>query len=909
MSVAGFIDAPLDIFGGLVTDMPAGDLPLGVSPDCQDVAFMAGSVRTRPGLQSVFTAISGNPTVNYVKTFITPAQLELMLALDSSGVLWQESESTPGTLSQVVSGLPANAYAKSATLFGREYMAISDGKFGVSMPRQYDATNFDRVSQVGPGASATVVDAAVEPTLVIVTSPTGAVRSNNVATITTTTPHGYQVGQTVLVAGSVLDASFGGTFLIASVPSTTTFTYANPGANMTGGGDGTSTGGNVTLEPQCSPGVHQLAVIFQTRQGYITAPSAPVNWTTAGGRRASVTNIPIGPPNVTARILAFTGANGASFFYVASNVSQSTAMLIADNTTTSLTVDFSDAALLASTNVDELFAQVTLGECAGVIDYSSRLFWWGERSRVDNFVNLTFDGAFDPTGVTPLGWTRDSTYGLGGAEEPTQVVWGFAYRFTGPGTGQPTRRGMITQSAYRDVDGVPILAPATNYSVRLQAAKNSLLGGATLTVDLYSASLGQIASAQIANTSLATAYQQFTLSFSAPTPATIPPDLVLRVYADYEDVPGTSEYIYVDDIEIFATAQPYNVSQIRASGVENPENYDALTGVLSVAEENGQAVRAAFRLRESLYFVKEHSLYVTQDDGVNTPDKWTISEVSVAVGTPSVHGVDVGEDWAVIAGREGLYLFGGSEPVKISQEIQPTWDQINWQYGQTLWVSVDTRNKRILCGVPLGSATQPNTILMMDYRGLASGSQITEATPVDFSTITKKLFVYGAARKWCPWIIAANCGALIERSNGTARTFLGNAAGNGKIYQLGDTQYSDDGAAIDSYYTTAYFLPSEMEASLNLRSHRKLFGYLTAYVEGAGNLALSAFADSPGFPQTLVPLGLSNPGAKDLELPVNVIAERVAWQLGTGAVGAWFRMQRIVPSLANDPWAPVRGGN
>ena len=128
MSVAGFIDAPLDIFGGLVTDMPAGDLPLGVSPDCQDVAFMAGSVRTRPGLQAVFSAIGGNPTVNYLKTYITPAQLELMLALDASGVLWQESEAAPGVLAQVASGLPTNAYAKSATLFGREYIALSDGK-------------------------------------------------------------------------------------------------------------------------------------------------------------------------------------------------------------------------------------------------------------------------------------------------------------------------------------------------------------------------------------------------------------------------------------------------------------------------------------------------------------------------------------------------------------------------------------------------------------------------------------------------------------------------------------------------------------------------------------------------------------------------------------------------------------
>jgi len=30
MSVTGYIDAPLDQFGGLVTDMPASDLPLGV---------------------------------------------------------------------------------------------------------------------------------------------------------------------------------------------------------------------------------------------------------------------------------------------------------------------------------------------------------------------------------------------------------------------------------------------------------------------------------------------------------------------------------------------------------------------------------------------------------------------------------------------------------------------------------------------------------------------------------------------------------------------------------------------------------------------------------------------------------------------------------------------------------------
>ena len=137
---------------------------------------------------------------------------------------------------------------------------------------------------------------------------------------------------------------------------------------------------------------------------------------------------------------------------------------------------------------------------------------------------------------------------------------------------------------------------------------------------------------------------------------------------------------------------------------------------MSVSENDGQTVRAAFVLRENLYLVKDRSIYVTADDGVNEPASWTINEVSVTVGTPSVAGVDTGEDWAVIAGRAGMYIFDGGQVVKISQEIQPLWDQINWAAGHTLWVRVDTLNKRILCGVPIGAATSPNRILVLDYR-------------------------------------------------------------------------------------------------------------------------------------------------------------------------------------------------
>jgi LysM repeat protein len=67
-----------------------------------------------------------------------------------------------------------------------------------------------------------------------------ASRSGGVSTITTSAPHGLAVGRGVVIAG-VADASFNGTFTVASVTGDSSFTY-----EQSGKGDATSSGGTAT---------------------------------------------------------------------------------------------------------------------------------------------------------------------------------------------------------------------------------------------------------------------------------------------------------------------------------------------------------------------------------------------------------------------------------------------------------------------------------------------------------------------------------------------------------------------------------------------------------------------------------------------------------------------------------------
>src|SRR6185437_5896342 len=147
-------EAPLDLVSGLHTEIAAPDCPNGISPLCGDVEFAPGAVRSRRALRRLYAPRAATNVMS-VGTFRQPNGNPLNLSLYSDGKLYQEDvAAAPGVITEIASVTPGCRF-KMVNAFGRAYMAFSDGKVGTDVPRQYDGTNFDRLTQDGPGAPPT----------------------------------------------------------------------------------------------------------------------------------------------------------------------------------------------------------------------------------------------------------------------------------------------------------------------------------------------------------------------------------------------------------------------------------------------------------------------------------------------------------------------------------------------------------------------------------------------------------------------------------------------------------------------------------------------------------------------------------------------------------------------------------
>jgi hypothetical protein len=729
---------------------------------------------------------------------------------------------------------------------------------------------------------------------------------------------------------------------------------------------GTKSGGTASTSGKIAEGTRKLCYSFLTRNGYVTQPS-PITTITVGSTAGtlSVSNLLVGPPNVIARIIHSTAADGGNFYNIPQDVKvddngtivTSHSTWVNNNTDTSATLDFTDGVLLAADQIDidgnNLFENIELGSCTALVPYAQRMFAIGEQNKVMNFLNWSFDGgvmvvggnasAGGATGTQntyPAGWTVDPTSG-GGASVQNSPIFGFAYQISNT-TGSPQAAyGMITQGAYQDEFLVPIIEASTTYSVRLAAACTTGAASGNLVVDLFSAQTSTVyGSFSLPLASMATSQQIYTGTMLVTTLAPVPNDLVLRLWA--QNIPNNTT-IVIDRVEPFPTETPNNSLQVIGSYQSAFEQFDRLTGVVRCDQQNQQPVTSGFVLFGTMYLVKLGSIVAVTDNNTTEPSEWNIPRiVSQSVGTFGPYGVttgidnpNTGEEWSLIAGLQGLFIFQGSQPIKLSEEIRKLWNFINWAYGYTMWIQNDIINRRIMVGVPMRTSmtvsgvtssnvyipagvlapttnpTTPNVVIELNYNQLNTAGALAESVEIHRS-YSGKLIASDIVRKWSIWTIQAPCAAPLRRADSTEPMFVGNSSNTGKVYELVDDLQEDDGQPINQIYYTAGFVPTETGEGMQMGVMRYTFEYATSVITGSGPVMIFVYPNAlfgPYSHQLLPNFTLGPISNGDLELPLNETGSRMYMSFQSNAVSTKFELSRLIVVMSPDPWSPVRGRN
>jgi hypothetical protein len=713
----------------------------------------------------------------------------------------------------------------------------------------------------------------------------------------------------------------------------------------------TAAAGTVSLGGQSAPGVHQVVCMWLTRQGAIPAPSPTVSFVSVGNSQWQLTNLPIGPANVIARIFGFTAAGGDNFFIIPASVTlpnptsptgtpivvQST--IVPDNTSTSYVFDVPDNTLLAAVPIDQigndLFDQVVLGPMLGFFAYASRLACWGDYNKIENLLNTGFCGGYLSGVLTaPLGWNAGSNVG-GTLVNGGSWASGMSWRITGDGSGN--KKGLLTQSGYQDSFGDAIFSPSTQYSVRFWAKASAAGLSGNYFVVLSSVLASFTATAQIAINTLSTAGALTPFAtFNAETPATIPSDLILSIYEIGLNHAAT---IIVTEHEFVFTDNPYRDNQSRWSYVENPEAFAQTTGNLG-PDDDESPIRCFALLRQSSLLETAEGVHIFEDN-TSEPDDWNVNQLTRAAGALSVRAGDPGkfgtgdaaEDWAVVAAKNGVYLFAGAEFWKVSQEIsrgtlpqaqdpRKTWDDINWGAGQTVVAKNDPATRRAYFSVPINGATTPNVVFVLDYREMDTATQIAGAPPLHI-TIQGKMKSSDLTRKWSAWNIAANDVEILVRPQNQRQIFFAGGAfpggaSFGNIYSLNPAKLTDDDyGQIYPYYTTYAFTDHDQEQALGLGADSKLVKQVHAFVTGVGQVIITPIVNSLyNFLPSLSPRLLvadtdaSNCLADDLEWTTGIRGNRIFFRVSViplpGATDVQIRLQKFIVHMMKNPVAAFR---
>jgi hypothetical protein len=343
-------------------------------------------------------------------------------------------------------------------------------------------------------------------------------------------------------------------------------------------------------------------------------------------------------------------------------------------------------------------------------------------------------------------------------------------------------------------------------------------------------------------------------------------------------------------------------SLLRLSEPDDPETVLGDTGLISVAENNGQRITACFEYHGQLYAAKEHSLHlITSNNG--DPATWAVQEIVQKIGVCGPRAVDVCGEFIFFAHRSGAHVYDGGDPVPVSMEIQPLWHRINWEYGHLIWVHIDTETRQVRIGVPLDESTVPNVILKVDY-------QEDWDPPVALSRLSSNEHA-APGRKWSIDDLPAFSALRMERALtaaeggigdtmgeidnrlSTSQVLLASSTADGMVNAIDPNATSDNGQPIHSWYQTAYL--SSTQDSTGTSIGVQDLGGVTGSLDGQGLVQLEALPNRQNRPpHSLRTLLLSPEAPGDFTVNCRLQSERIALRISNGnQLDGQFQIRRL----------------
>jgi hypothetical protein len=830
----GFEPVVVDVLGGLCTRIERSDLPIGVSPRAENVRFFPGGVRSRGGFDILF-GDSGDPSAGYW-----------------GGFGW-------------------------VSYNGERYYSVLMGQTGAirswypsSLSSSPTVTNIERIGK--PAYS----------------------------TVRSTSLYGRNYvcvgdGKRGIIPPFQFDGRTDPWYIGSSGGHEAQITRNVGGGNMVAGR-------------------YFIAVAFENISGFIS-PAVKLNYETlSNGDDFSLTSIPIGPPGTIKRRIFVSLPDTFDLYNPA-------ALVINDNTSTSggpydLSVDEIAAGLPYQTVA--LLQQPA--PHLGVVDYNNRLVLWGGNNRIFSFFGPTTTGinpSYSSIGLINLDFSSDAAsaytwnvageygewYGsttaatvMAGTKGDGELANYLRITSTGGVADGDLNQGYgiyyATLRPNRDAIGNQYLVPGRKYGIRVRARRSNGAVAGNLNVTLYTnpnlSSRTTVTAASFPVSSMTTEWAIY--EYSGTT--AVNNDACVSMNVKLTSVTA-NETIDISHIEVFDTADTRTASSLYISRADDPESFDELLGKIIVNDRDGEDIRNVFVLHGNLYVCKENSLYVIQDNG-QEPATWSTEKVSGVVGTTSVHGVGIGDNFALIVSRDGLYMMTGGMPENVSKEIEPTWALFDWTKGEQMYCAVDSAKRYAVVGGPTtgGGSQQLYVDFSLGWGDPMGGGEAVRKWGIDKRAVNGVEYGFSSAFTT----------VMPDESSAIVYT----AANPQALLMFEDSSRPFDMTAILSVERQHIDVAYET-APIGSDIGRSLFGGVVLKIRGSGTL-LSSFVRPSGTSVSLPSRSLTDASNHDVEIRTMNSDTQLGYLMSlNNETNAYFIAKRIAVLIKKHPSARFRG--